>query len=53
MRVIEYNAKHSTLRLDVSEHIVFQLKLYTFYEYLTNLLFMHQYAFLMLIYPMI
>ena len=45
MRVIEYNAKHSTLRLDVSQHIVFQLKLYTFYEYLTNLLFMHQYAF--------
>lgn len=45
MKVIQYNMKSSTLRLDVSEHIVFQLKLYTFYEYLTNLLFMHQYDF--------
>ena len=45
MKVIQYNVKSSTLRLDVSEHIVFQLKLYTFYEYLTNLLFMHQYDF--------
>ena len=42
MKVIQYNAKNSTLRLDVSDHIVFQLKLYTFYEYLTNMLFMHQ-----------
>ena len=45
MKVIQYNAKSSTLRLDVSEHIVLQLKLYTFYEYLTNLLFMHQFNF--------
>jgi len=45
MKVIHYNPKNSTLKLDVSEHIVFQSKLYLFYEYLTNLLFMHQYAF--------
>ena len=45
MRVVHYNAKTSMLRLDVSEQIVFQLKLYTFYEYLTNLLFINQYDF--------
>jgi hypothetical protein len=45
MRVMHYHAKTSMLRMDVSEHIVFQLKLYTFYEYLTNLLFINQYDF--------
>jgi hypothetical protein len=45
MKVLDYNSKNSTLYLDVSEHIMFQLKLYTFYEYLTNLLFMHQNVF--------
>jgi len=45
MHVISYNTKTSMLRLDVSEHIIFQLKLYTFYEYLTNLLFINQYDF--------
>jgi hypothetical protein len=45
MKVIQYNPKTSMLRLDVTDHIVFQLKLYTFYEYLTNVLFINQYAF--------
>jgi len=45
MKVLQYNTKTSMLRLDVSEQISFQLKLYTFYEYVTNLLFMNQYAF--------
>ena len=45
MKVLQYNTKTSMLRLDVSDNIGFQLKMYTFYEYLTNLLFMNQYAF--------
>lgn len=45
MKVLQYNTKTSMLRLDVTDHIGFQLKMYTFYEYLTNLLFMNQYAF--------
>jgi len=42
MKVMYYNSNTSMLRLDVSDNVVFQLKLYTFYEYLTNLLFLHQ-----------
>jgi hypothetical protein len=45
MKVLQYNTKTSMLRLDVSDEIAFQLKMYTFYEYVTNLLFMNQYAF--------
>lgn len=45
MKVMYYNTKTSMLRLDVSDQIGFQLKIYTFYEYLTNLLFMYQSAF--------
>jgi hypothetical protein len=45
MRVMHYHAKTSILRIDVSDQIGFQLKLYTFYEYITNLLFINQYAF--------
>jgi len=45
MRMLHYHAKTSMLRVDVSSHIIFQLKLYTCYEYLTNLLFMNQYTF--------
>ena len=45
MKVLYYHPKTSMLRMDVTEQIIFQLKIYTFYEYLTNLLFMNQYAF--------
>jgi hypothetical protein len=45
MKVIQYNTKTSMLRLDVSDQIAFQIKIHTFYEYLTNILFLNQYAF--------
>ena len=45
MKVLHYHPRTSMLRLDVSAHIIFQLKLYTFYEYLTNLLFINQFDF--------
>jgi len=46
LRVIDYNPDNSRLRLDLSEHVNFQIKMHTLYEYLINTLFIHQYSFL-------
>lgn len=42
LRVIDYNADNSRLRLDLSEFINFQIKINTLYEYLINTLYIHQ-----------
>ena len=46
LRVIDYNPDNSRLRLDLSEHINFQIKINTLYEYLINTLYIHQTKFL-------
>jgi len=46
LRVIDYNPENSRLRLDLSDHINFQIKINTLYEYLINTLYIHQANFL-------
>ena len=46
LRVIDYQAETSRLRLDLSPHLTFQIKLHLFYEYLISTLYLHQHGFL-------
>lgn len=50
LRVIEYQPEHSRLRLDVSEHFSFQVKLNTLHEYLISTFYVHQQSFLQHVY---
>lgn len=44
--VIDYNPENSRLRLDLSRHFNFQIKLNTLYEYLISTIYIHQGTFL-------
>ena len=44
--VIDYNPENSRLRLDLSRHFNFQIKLNTLYEYLISTIYLHQGTFL-------
>jgi hypothetical protein len=44
--VIDYNPDNSRLRLDLSNHFNFQIKLSTLYEYLISTFYIHQSTFL-------
>ena len=46
LTVIDYQAETSRLRLDLSKHLTFQVKLNMFYEYLISTFYLHQQAFL-------
>jgi hypothetical protein len=46
LRVIDYQSDTSRLRLDLSDHFTFQVKLNTFYEYLISTFYLHQNGFL-------
>ena len=46
LRVIDYQPETSRLRLDVSDHYHFQVKLNTLYEYLITTFYVHQQGFL-------
>jgi hypothetical protein len=46
LRIIDYQADTSRLRLDLSDHFTFQIKLNTFYEYLISTFYIHQNGFL-------
>lgn len=46
LRVIDYQADTSRLRLDLTEHVTFQVKLNMFYEYLISTFYLHQHGFL-------
>jgi hypothetical protein len=46
LRIIDYNPENSRLRLDLSEHFAFQIKLNTLYEHLISTFYVHQQAFL-------
>jgi hypothetical protein len=46
LRIIDYNADTSRLRLDLSEHPLFHIKMHTLHEYLINTFYTHQQSFL-------
>jgi hypothetical protein len=46
LRVVDYQADTSRLRLDLSDHFTFQVKLNMFYEYLISTFYLHQNGFL-------
>ena len=46
LRVIDYQPETSRLRLDLSPHLTFQVKVRMFYEYLMSTFFLHQQGFL-------
>jgi hypothetical protein len=46
LKIIDYNPENSRLRLDLSEQIKFQDKLYTLQEYLVSTFYVHQQSFL-------
>jgi hypothetical protein len=46
LRVIDYQPETSRLRLDLSPHLTFQVKLRMFYEYLMSTFYLHQQGFL-------
>jgi len=42
MTVVEYQPEHSRLRMDISAHPHFQLKLHTLHEYIVSMFYVHQ-----------
>ena len=46
LRIIDYNPDTSRLRLDLSEHPQFHIKIHTLHEYLINTFYTHQQSFL-------
>ena len=46
LRIIDYNPETSRLRLDLSEHPQFHIKIHTLHEYLINTFYTHQQSFL-------
>ena len=46
LRVIDYQTDNSRLRLDLTDHFTFQVKLSMFYEYLISTFYLHQNGFL-------
>ncbi len=46
LRIIDYNPDTSRLRLDLSEHPLFHIKIHTLHEYLINTFYTHQQSFL-------
>jgi hypothetical protein len=46
LRIIDYNPDTSRLRIDLSEHPQFQIKIHTLHEYLINTFYTHQQSFL-------
>ena len=46
LRIIDYNPDTSRLRLDLSEHPLFHIKMHTLHEYLINTFYTHQQSFL-------
>ena len=46
LKVMDYQAEFSRLRLDVSEHFSFQVKLNALHEYLVSTFYVHQQSFL-------
>ena len=46
LRIIDYNPDTSRLRLDLSEHSLFHIKMHTLHEYLINTFYTHQQSFL-------
>lgn len=46
LKVLQYQPEHSRLRLDVSEHAHFQVKMQTLQEHLIGTFYMHQQSFL-------
>jgi hypothetical protein len=50
LTVIDYQSEHSRLRLDISQHFNFQVKMNTLQEYLISTFYVHQQSFLHHIY---
>jgi hypothetical protein len=46
LRILDYNPDTSRLRLDLSEHPQFHIKMHTLHEYLVNTFYTHQQSFL-------
>jgi hypothetical protein len=46
LRIIDYNSETSRLRLDLSDHPHFQIKMHTLHDYLISTFYTHQQSFL-------